>query len=145
MTLTVITGKACSMKAQKYVDEEEEVDDVSDALNSSMGHGWLNMRRNTQIAPTDGVMLGKLIKSPVMLADLVDWKLISRKYLAIQGLAPDVSRSQGDEAGQGTHGGHMTMVSEVASRSTTASHHGQNYGHGRRASRVERSKSGIGM
>ena len=44
------------MKAQKYVDEEEEIDDINDALNSSM-HGWLHLRRNTQIVPADGLQL----------------------------------------------------------------------------------------
>ena len=61
------SGKVCTMTAQQYVDEEEDLDDAADSsvdMLTARGHGgesnvtWLRnvVRRNTQVAP-DGKLL----------------------------------------------------------------------------------------
>ena len=48
-------GKVCRMDAQKYVDEEENLDDGAaerEAADNTGSHGnWLQRRRNTAVGP----------------------------------------------------------------------------------------------
>lgn len=84
-------SKVCSSSAQQFIDEEEDVDGGSDARSLDMVHsgGWA-MRRNTQVAPEGGggfLAAGgtKGTHGPPRIELVVDWKLVAKKFLALQG------------------------------------------------------------
>ena len=57
-----MAGKVCSMNAQQFIDEEEDLDTSGGGLadetgaNGMAGGGWFTkvMRRNTQVTPDQG-------------------------------------------------------------------------------------------
>ncbi|KAK3576172.1 hypothetical protein CHS0354_016979 [Potamilus streckersoni] len=82
-------SKLCSVHAQAYMHDEDDVDALSDSrsldLLAQSSAQWIrNVRRNTQVMP-DGYLHSKH-HGPTRLEDVVEWKAVVKKYLANRGV-----------------------------------------------------------
>ncbi|XP_063968080.1 serine/threonine-protein phosphatase 6 regulatory ankyrin repeat subunit B-like isoform X1 [Lytechinus pictus] len=87
-------GKICSAQVRDLINEEEELDALSDSKSVDMfGHSshWLRnvVRRNTQVAPEDGYLRQNQNDGPVRIENIVDWDSVVHRYLAIKGQEED--------------------------------------------------------
>ncbi|KAK2186122.1 hypothetical protein NP493_214g02024 [Ridgeia piscesae] len=96
-------GKVCRMDAQKYVDQEEDLDDGaadSQSMDHSGSHGnWIQRRRNTAVVPESGFLhAAPKHHGPIKVEDVVDWVKVIKKYQALQGVgdALDTADTQDD-------------------------------------------------
>ncbi|XP_022089542.1 serine/threonine-protein phosphatase 6 regulatory ankyrin repeat subunit B-like isoform X2 [Acanthaster planci] len=86
--------KVCSAQARDYINENEEMDAISDARSIDIfGHHthWLRnvVRRNTQVAPDGGFLRAGNGNGPTRIEEVLDWDKVVRRYLVIKGLEED--------------------------------------------------------
>ncbi|XP_071508793.1 uncharacterized protein [Diadema antillarum] len=91
-------GKICSAQARELINEQEELDALSDSRSVDMfGHSssWLRnvVRRNTQVAPEAGYLQQRPNQQgtgPVRIEGVVDWDTVVHRYLTIKGQEEDI-------------------------------------------------------
>ncbi|XP_033736705.1 serine/threonine-protein phosphatase 6 regulatory ankyrin repeat subunit A-like isoform X2 [Pecten maximus] len=96
-------GKLCNGQSQDYVHEDEDLDNVSDSRSVDLlAHNsvsWLRnvVRRNTQVAPEGGFLRVGGHHGPQRLEDVVDWLLVVKKYMSMQGIEDSDHTITGDD------------------------------------------------
>ncbi|XP_070555789.1 serine/threonine-protein phosphatase 6 regulatory ankyrin repeat subunit B-like isoform X2 [Ptychodera flava] len=82
-------GKICSSQAREYINEEEELDAVSDSRSVDLlAHStaqWLRsvVRRNTQVAPEGGFLRAGNTSGPQRIEEVVEWESVVQRYQAM--------------------------------------------------------------
>ncbi|XP_050400941.2 ankyrin-1 [Patella vulgata] len=115
-------GKLCSGHAQEYINDEED-DALSDSrsvdLLAQSSANWLRnvVRRNTQVAPDGGFLRSHAHHGPQRIEDVVDWELVVKKYLVMQGLEePEKNDIDDDRYPPPTSNGHIPSFQELTER-----------------------------
>uniref|UniRef100_A0ABM0LU22 Uncharacterized protein LOC100376500 n=1 Tax=Saccoglossus kowalevskii TaxID=10224 RepID=A0ABM0LU22_SACKO len=82
-------GKICSNQAREFINEEEELDAVSDSRSVDLlAHStaqWLRsvVRRNTQVAPEGGFLRAGNTHGPQRIEEVVEWESVVQRYQAV--------------------------------------------------------------
>nr|XP_006811855.1 PREDICTED: uncharacterized protein LOC102801261 [Saccoglossus kowalevskii] len=88
-TKLVTYCKICSNQAREFINEEEELDAVSDSRSVDLlAHStaqWLRsvVRRNTQVAPEGGFLRAGNTHGPQRIEEVVEWESVVQRYQAV--------------------------------------------------------------
>ncbi|XP_060553271.1 serine/threonine-protein phosphatase 6 regulatory ankyrin repeat subunit C-like isoform X2 [Ruditapes philippinarum] len=95
-------GKLCSAQAQAYINEEDDIDALSDtrsmdilANSSAVWLQTIRRRRSAKITPDGVAGMVRSHHGPQRLEDAIDWKAVVKRYYKMQGV--DESSDDDDE------------------------------------------------
>ncbi|XP_060558275.1 uncharacterized protein LOC132718575 [Ruditapes philippinarum] len=95
-------GKLCSAQAQAYINEEDDIDALSDtrsmdilANSSAVWLQTIRRRRSAKITPDGVAGMVRSHHGPQRLEDAIEWKAVVKRYYKMQGV--DESSDDDDE------------------------------------------------
>ncbi|XP_067887442.1 transient receptor potential cation channel, subfamily N, member 1 isoform X6 [Heterodontus francisci] len=84
-------GKLCSTEGRELMNEEDDLDTISDTRSIDMlAHtsvGWIRntSKRTPQVSPEGGFLRGIRQNGPMQIEDVIDWHSVVLRYLTMKG------------------------------------------------------------